>query len=292
MQFKDINTPRYFKILFIPLVIGLSIIIFLIPFNKNIDKHRHVLITEYLSIHNISDITTIKNGYVEPVIFEDIEGLPELDMNDRKKAFIELLLPSILIVKNDIHKERLRTLDVWGKLKSHQNITSGDSLFMEGLFNKYDTKNFAEIYQKQEVHPNSIILAQSALETGWGTSRFLLHGNNAFGIWSYDRSDDRMMSMMTRDEGIIIYLKKYDNIKESVEDYFRTVANSWAFDQFRKRRAETNNAWELIWYLNKYSELRNDYVKKIGELMVQNQLTRYDTMQLDPRKFISMKVRR
>ena len=79
-----------------------------------------------------------------------------------------------------------------------------------------------------------------------------------------------------------IYLREYDNLLQSVRDYFTTMANSWAFDTFRKKRAETDNAYELIWYLNKYSELRNDYVKLIGDLMITNELVRYDTMQIDP----------
>ena len=76
---------------------------------------------------------------------------------------------------------------------------------------------------------------------------------------------------------------------ESVNDYFSTVSNSWAFDKFRERRAETDNAYELIWYLNKYSELRNDYVKKVGEVMIQNQLTRFDTCEIDPGYFLKVK---
>ena len=52
----------------------------------------------------------------------------------------------------------------------------------------------------------------------------------------------------------------------------------------------SDNAYELIWYLNKYSELRNDYVKKVGEIIVQNNLTQYDTVQLDPSFFINVKL--
>jgi hypothetical protein len=45
----------------------------------------------------------------------------------------------------------------------------------------------------------------------------------------------------------------------------------------------------LIWYLNKYSELRNDYVKMVGELMITNNLTQYDTVRLDPDYYIYQK---
>lgn len=32
----------------------------------------------------------------------------------------------------------------------------------------------------------SLVLAQAALESGWGTSRFALDGNNLFGTRTYD----------------------------------------------------------------------------------------------------------
>lgn len=86
----------------------------------------------------------------------------------------------------------------------------------------------------------------------------------------------------------MIYLKKYDNIAQSIEDYFLTLANSWAFDEFRNKRYISDNPFELIWYLNNYSELRNDYVKKVGEIIIQNELTRYDSCVLDEDNFIKV----
>ncbi|MBR9999224.1 MAG: glucosaminidase domain-containing protein, partial [Cyclobacteriaceae bacterium] len=259
-----------------------------IPIGNKVHKEHNLLLVEYQEVRKASDIMPIESRYVKPLIYEGIEGITRMDTELRKQKFIELLLPAILVTKYEIFKENKRTIDIWGKLKSNMNITPNDSVFMENLFIKYDTKNFAEINQRQQVHPNSIILAQAAIETGWGSSRFFLQGNNAYGIWSFSKLDDRMESLSARGD-IKIYLKKYSTVMESVVDYFHTISKSWAFDQFRKRRAETDNAYELIWYLNKYSELRNDYVKKVGEVMIQNQLTKYDTCELDPAYFLKVK---
>jgi Bax protein len=245
-------------------------------------------VIDYKKVDSPSDIESFENRYVKPLIYEKIDEIGKFDSEIQKQKFIEVLLPAILVTKYEIFKENRRTIDIWRKLKSNYDLTEFDSLFMDRLFQKYETKNFAEINQKQQVHPNSIILAQAALETGWGTSRFFLKGNNAFGIWSFNRQENRMESLSNRGDSKI-YLKKYNSPMESVGDYFLTIAKSWAFDQFRKRRAETDNAYELIWYLNKYSELRNDYVKKVGELIIQNQLTRYDTCELHPDYYIKVK---
>ncbi len=276
------------KIIFAALAVTIVLFILNVPIGKKVKKEHNLLVIKYKRVENPADIESIESRYVKPLIYENIDEIALFDPDLRKHKFIELLLPAILVAKYELFKENKRTIDIWGKLKSNLDITHNDSAFIENLFLKYETENFAEINQRQQVHPNSIILAQAALETGWGTSRFFLQGNNAYGIWSFSKQEDRIESLSSRGD-IKIYLKSYGHVTESVEDYFNTIAKSWAFDHFRKRRAETDNAYELIWYLNKYSELRNDYVKKIGELMIQNQLTQYDTCELDPQYFIKVK---
>jgi len=289
VNYKKINLPSILRIIFILAGVAIILLILNIPIGSRLKKEHRLLLVNYKKINNSSDIVPVDQRYVKPLIYENIDEIQNLDSDLRKQKFIEILLPSILIAKYEIYKENKQTVNLWGKLKSHHDLTGSDSTFMEKLFQKYETKNFAEINQKQQLHPNSIILAQAALETGWGTSRFFLQGNNAYGIWSFNKMDNRMESLSNRGN-IKIYLKKYNTLFESVNDYFLTISKSWAFDQFRKRRAETDNAYELIWYLNKYSELRNDYVKKIGELLIQNNLTQYDTCELDPQFFINVKI--
>jgi Bax protein len=288
VTFNNIHIKSAIKIIFAVLAVIVILFILNVPIGKKIKKQHNLLMVKYQRVENPVDIASINSRYVKPLIYENIEEIALFDPDIRKQKFIELLLPAILVTKYEIYKENKRTIDIWGKLKSNLDITHNDSVFMEELFLKYETKNFAEINQRQQVHPNSIILAQAALETGWGTSRFFLQGNNAYGIWSFSKMENRMESLSSRGD-IKIYLKKYDHVSESVKDYFQTIGKSWAFDQFRKRRSETNNAYELIWYLNRYSELRNDYVKKIGELMIQNTLTQYDTCEIDPEYFIKVK---
>jgi Bax protein len=288
VRIKKTDLLTAYRIFFAVLAVIVVLIILNIPFGNKLHREHNLLLVEYQEVADVSVIQPITSRYVKPVIYEGIDEIMELDAEPRKQKFIELLLPSILVTKYEIYKENKRTIDIWAKLKSNLNVSHRDSLFMEMLFAKYDTKNFAEINQRQQVHPNSIILAQAAIETGWGTSRFFLQGNNAYGIWSFSKLDDRMESLSGRGD-IKIYLKKYNNVIESVNDYFQTISKSWAFDQFRKRRAETDNAYELIWYLNKYSELRNDYIKKVGEVMIQNQLTKYDTCEIDPAYYLKVK---
>lgn len=277
------------KVLFIIIFLAIVVLILSIPINYGVKKEKLSLLIEYKSIKKPSDILKISGNEVKPIVYEDISKFNDFPENNRKDRYIETLLPAILVVKFNLLNEKAKTERIWSKIRAKDRLTPGDSAFISTLYAKYNSENLKEISQKQHLHPISIVLAQSILETGWGNSRFFIKGNNAFGIWSYNKLDKRMPASTSRD-GLVIYLKKYDNIAQSVEDYFLTLANSWAFDEFRKKRYDSNNPYELIWYLNKYSELRNDYVKKVGEIIVQNDLTKYDSYEIDKNNFIKVKL--
>jgi len=277
------------KVLFVIIFLAIIVLLFSIPINYGVKREKTALLVEYKLIKKPDDIQKIHSKTVSPIIYEDISQLKKFKNDNKKVRYIEILLPAILIVKHNLLNEKERTEKIWVKLKAKERINKSDSIFLNSIYEKYKSDNIAEIHKKQHLHPNSIVIAQSILETGWGDSRFFLNGNNAFGIWSYNKLDKRMAASTSRD-GIVIYLRRYDNIAQSVEDYFSTLATSWAFDDFRDKRYESDNPYELIWYLNKYSELRNNYVKKVGEIIIQNNLTRYDSCTLDDNSFVKVKL--
>lgn len=289
MKLANSYISKVIKALFVIIFLAIVVLLLSIPINYGVKREKFSLLVEYKLIKKPSDIQKIENKTVAPVIYEDISELRKFKNDYKKERYIEILLPAILVVKHNLLNEQQRTEKIWTKLKAKEKINISDSIFLQSIYEKYKTDNIAEIHKKQHIHPNSIVLAQSILETGWGDSRFFLNGNNAFGIWSYNKLDKRMAASKNRD-GIVIYLRKYDNIAQSVEDYFSTLSNSWAFNDFRDKRYESENPFELIWYLNKYSELRNDYVKKVGEIIIQNDLTRYDSYTLDENSFIKVKL--
>ncbi|MEA3286556.1 MAG: glucosaminidase domain-containing protein [Candidatus Marinimicrobia bacterium] len=130
-------------------------------------------------------------------------------------------------------------------------------------------------------HPTSIILAQASIESGWGTSRFFLQGRNLFGVWSFNKNEQRIQTKGTRD-GKHMYVKKYSTISESIEDYFKILARGGAYVRFRARRASTNNPYEIIKTLDKYCELREKYVVKLKNQISYNKFEKYDAYELDP----------
>ena len=162
--------------------------------------------------------------------------------------------------------------------------TAEDSVFMNEAFKAYRTKNIDELIWRMQPPPVSLVLAQAALESGWGSSRFFKEANNVFGIWSFSENDQRIVANESR-EGRAIFLKKYDNFLGSVEDYHILLAKSDNYSDFRDCIHRDNNVFEMIWYLRMYSERRDQYVIMLRNVIVSNSLIRYDGYQLNPEYF-------
>ena len=78
-----------------------------------------------------------------------------------------------------------------------------------------------------------ILLAQAALESGWGNSRFALEGKNLFGIRTYDLREPHMLpSNNPKKWGVRVYMHECD----SVQHYIDIINNGSAYEKYRELR--------------------------------------------------------
>ena len=78
-----------------------------------------------------------------------------------------------------------------------------------------------------------ILLAQAALESGWGNSRFALEGKNLFGIRTYNLTEPHMLpSNNPKKWGVRVYMHECD----SVQHYIDIINNGKAYEEYRKLR--------------------------------------------------------
>ena len=78
-----------------------------------------------------------------------------------------------------------------------------------------------------------ILLAQAALESGWGNSRFALEGKNLFGVRTYDLREPHMLpSNNPKKWGVRVYMHECD----SVQHYIDIINNGSAYDKYRELR--------------------------------------------------------
>ena len=130
-----------------------------------------------------------------------------------------------------------------------------------------------------DVVPASLVIAQAAKESGWGSSRFAREGNNFFGIWCFNRGCG--MTPANRDAGRHHEVAMFDTVKEGVRYYIRTINSHNAYSTLRQIRAVARNnnqpfgGEQLATGLLRYSERGVLYVNEIQSMIRYNRLHRF-----------------
>ncbi len=203
-------------------------------------------------------------------------------INKRKKLFINTLLPIIFIENRRILEDRKKILDWW-------NQSDGESFSREfwpgWLFELSEKYNYTEsslgnLLIRVDVVPLSLALSQAAIESGWGTSRYLNEGNAVFGQYTYDKKSG--IKPKERGKGEKFYVKKFSSLSDSVRSYLKNINTHKAYENFRKERRNLRMGGEnllgniLANYLTSYSERKMEYVKDIKHLIEINNFMKFD----------------
>lgn len=262
------------------------LVLVLLNKSRSVDVHStelvSVLQTEVRQISSPDDIVPVNSGLVKPILYTEVGFLEELPPFEEKSRFIDIVLPAVLVAKYEIEQDLLHL----SRLIEAEHWTEVDSAFLKRLSDTYRTDNLNELKSRLRTHPNSIVLAQAAVESGWGRSRFFREANNLFGIWSYHSNEPRIKASISRPD-YQVYLRKYNDISASVVDYFQTISRTRAYAGFRKKRAETSNVNELLPLLAPYSERKEEYVQQLRSMIRFNEFEQYDTYTLDPAYFVT-----
>ena len=109
-----------------------------------------------------------------------------------------------------------------------------------------------------------LLLAQAALESGWGNSRFARVGKNLFGIRTYDLKEPHMLpSNNPKKWGV----KVYEHECYSVLNYIDILNNGSAFTEYRQMREDDiTDPFLLTETLDAYAT-DNDYFSKIKSIL-------------------------
>jgi len=224
-----------------------------------------------------NDIKIFTSKKIKPINYTNTISLKKLQVSEKKQKFFHMILPAILISKAKLKLKRKRVLALRRTVESEWS--SNDIRFLEKLYKKYKTENINKLANRLKTHPVSIILAQAAIESAWGESRFFKKGNNIFGMWSYNRHEPRIRAKGTRN-GKHIYVKKYATLSDAIDDYFVVIGRG-AYKSFRKHRNITDNPLILVQYLVNYCELRGKYTRKLRNFIVHNKLRKFDKFKID-----------
>jgi len=135
------------------------------------------------------------------------------------------------------------------------------------------------LLRRVDVIAPSLVLAQAANESAWGTSRFARHGNNLFGMRTWDGEG---LVPHHRAEGKTFKVATYDSVRDSLTDYVHNLNTNERYRHLRQIRVDLHQHGKpisgvaLANGLNAYSKLGADYIDNIQSIIQSNGLERYD----------------
>ena len=222
--------------------------------------------------------STIKEEKIEKKVKNNFENY---SIKEKKQIFISNLVPIILSANQDILNKRELFFKIEKKVK-HNNLNVLEAAILKKLFNEYNVKNddLSELKKRIDIVPISLVIAQAAIESGWGTSRFALEGNAYFGQKIIGRKANGIKPNDI--DNPLIKVKKFETLDDSVKSYLKNLNTHFAYKNFRKSRNELRSFGKVLEgdilanQLIKYSELGDEYVTNLHKIIKKNNLSKFD----------------
>ncbi len=244
-------------------------------------------------------LVSIKSKPLNPKSYSGIENnarvnlvtnLSETDfqhLNEQKHQFVKTVLPLIINENQKILSNRNDLVVLRSKLTENNSLNNYEINKLRKLSKKYKIKfnneHKMEIIEKLllrvEMIPNSIVLAQAAIESGWGSSRFAQKYNALFGEYTYDNS--KGVVPLEREKGDTHLIKAFNSYNNSVTSYFNNINSHYAYEDFReirnimRERNNFSNVNLLVERLSTYAEDEN-YIKTIKQVIKTNNFSIFD----------------
>ena len=148
----------------------------------------------------------------------------------REKLFIHTLLPIIYSENLKILEDRKKILDWWSESQGENFSRDFWPAWLFELSEKYDAEdsNLGNLLIKVDIIPISMALAQAAIESGWGTSRYLREGNAVYGQYTFEKNKGILPA--ERDSSKKFFIRKFENLSESTKSYFKNINTHLAYE--------------------------------------------------------------
>jgi len=233
--------------------------------------------------YNLEDVRI--NKLVKPV---SLKLLPKEikkieNTKKRKDLFIQIILPLVIKENNNIKRDRKKLFSILNKSKN----TKLEKIWLKKKFKQYGVinKDLSTLKVRMDEIPASMVIAQAAKETGWGTSRFAQEGNALFGQWTWSGEG---IKPAAADSDTTHKIMKFKVLQASVKAYQRNLNTHSSYKEFRSIRAGLRDDKKkldsliLSEYLDSYAETGKKYVKILQQIIRQNKLKDFDDAKLLP----------
>lgn len=218
----------------------------------------------------------------------------------KKGRFISWILPRIQEENRIIENQRRYLGELYNKFLNIRPFNASEKNWLVNLAKDYRIEPFninemfscgthwEEMTNRVDVIPVSLVVAQAAIESGWGTSRFTHEGNNLFG----QRCKNTGCGIVpkNRKEGESYEVQSFSSVGDSIRSYMLNLNSHEAYSEIRRFRKEARSKQfgpdgrDLARGLVNYSELGEKYANDVIDVIEQNRLGKYDDIYYFARK--------
>lgn len=232
-----------------------------------------------------------KATHVELPAVQQYTAVPDFTTHkvvaEKKQAFFDFLQPIVIHENTRIENNRHFIKYCQQVLNENKPLASADRKNLDNIAQNYKVKEefntpdfWRSLLLRVDVIPISLALAQAALESAWGGSRFAREGNNLFGQWCFKEGCGLVPGK--RQEGKSHEVATFESPNLSVRKYLLNLNRLSSYKPLRSIRANLRQSEQAITGialaqgLTKYSELGDDYIKHITGMITSNKLDSYD----------------
>jgi Bax protein len=239
------------------------------------------------------DLERLRDGAATTVPRLSVAALPRdlaelADIEARKKIFLQTLLPLVLQANQEVRQARAKVIAALDA-RAAGRLGATDALWLETVAEWYgaEVDDAADLLSRIDVVPPSLVLAQAAQESGWGTSRFAQRANALFGqrAWGDNARGLKPAAANRKD----FRVRAFPDLMSGVRSYLHNLNSHRAYTGLRARRAQARalgaplQSLSLVEGLSAYSEEGEDYVRALSLLIESNRLQAFDRLRLRAR---------
>lgn len=209
----------------------------------------------------------------------------------RQQAFVIFMIPKINYSNAEILTTRAQIKNLASLFQETGSLTYTDHSWLNEIADVYQVSHFnianpeslTELLNRVDEVPSSLVLAQAANESGWGTSRFAVQADNFFG--QHCNVPGCGIIPLGRTDGEGFEVQSFPTVQSSIDNYLYNLNTNPSYANFRAMRAELRAqneplvGFRLAPFLTNYSILGGQYSVIISSIIINHNLMQYDALQ-------------
>lgn len=214
------------------------------------------------------------------------------DIEIRKEAFFSFLQPHIDRINREIQILRNEFERLQTKLGRGASLSRQEKAFITHYSREYELEpqqpfsqsHLKDLLRRVDIIPSSLVLAQAANESAWGTSRFAVEGNNFFGQWCFSSGCGLVPRARPADASHEVRI--FRTPADSVRAYFHNLNTFSGYSELRRIRERLRirgraiDSLSLSRGLRNYSERGEEYIEELQSMIRFNNLQERDSAEV------------